>query len=303
MIVRYHKEKLTRIVEDIFNLTGISISILDTDYHRIATSSQKQEYCRLLQTVEAERKRCLHCDKNILDACRRTGQLEYYICRAGLYDCAMPIVKHDTVIAFVIMGQIRSADSPPTPDYLPDTDACTVDTLDRLYSKTPFMTERQLLSLYDLLPHILFNDAIEIVHDPFIDQAVKFIDENLTQKISISDLCETFHVSKNYLYVTFRNNLNNTVTGYVNEQRIRRAQELLERTNESVYQIAESVGIGNYTYFCKLFKKLNGVTPTEYRKKDRSGTVMTLHSAVARIHFVPFPAYSPRRWRSPWSGR
>ena len=267
MIVRYHKEKLTRIVEDIFNLTGISISILDNDYRCIVTSSQKQEYCRLLQTVEAEKKSCSYCDKKILNRCRHTGRLEYHICRAGLYDCAMPIIKHDNIIAFVIMGQIRSTGSPLTSAYLPDTDACTADKLYQLYSQTTFMTERQLLSLYDLLPHILFNDAIEIVYDPFIDQAVKFIDENLTQKISISDLCETFHVSKNYLYVTFRNNLNNTVTGYINEQRIRRAQELLERTNESVYQIAESVGIGNYTYFCKLFKKLNRVTPTEYRKK------------------------------------
>lgn len=128
------------------------------------------------------------------------------------------------------------------------------------------MTEKQLQGLYDLLPHFLFNDAIEIVYDPFVNEAINYIEENLERKISVEHLCNKFHVSKNYLYEAFKANLSNTVTGYINEARIRRAKELLEQTNLSVYQIAEKVGVENYTYFCKLFKKLSGTTPTQYRK-------------------------------------
>ncbi len=266
MIVKYNKEQLSRIIEDIHILTGISISILDTEYN-VITTTQKQEFCSLLHTMEKESRYCTECDKKILSQCLSTKKLERHICKNGLYDCAMPIIKYDSVIAFVIMGQARSADSPDPLSFLPHTDLGKAGKLKQLYAQTPFMTENQLAGLYDLLPHILFNDAIEIVYDPFVNKVIEYIDTNLHRKITIDELCKKFHVSVNCLYEAFRSNINNTVTGYINEQRIRKAKELLEQTKDSVYQIAEKVGVDNYTYFCKLFKKLEGLTPTEYRKK------------------------------------
>ncbi len=266
MLIKYNKGQLKRIIEDIFLLTGISIAILDTEHNPITTTMQKQEYCRLLQKTKGEANLCRECDKKILKKCASSKKLERHICRAGLYDCAMPIIKYDAVIAFVIMGQVRSSLSPCELKYIPDDAPQNIKMLKKLYKQTPFMTEKQLQGLYDLLPHILFNDAIEIVYDPFVNEAINYIEENLERKISIDNLCNKFHVSKNYLYEAFKANLNNTVTGYINEVRIQRAKKLLEQTDLSVYQIAEKVGVENYTYFCKLFKKLSGTTPTEYRK-------------------------------------
>lgn len=268
MIIKYHKEELSRIIKDIFEITEISISILDADFNVLANCERRENYCRILQTIKAEQGLCAECDQKILERCRSTKKLESHICRAGFYDCAMPIVKYDTVAGYVIMGQIRSTNSPVMPQYLPNTDFPITDKLNELYREAPFMSESQLSGLYDLLPHILFNSAIEIVYDPFVNKAVEFIDANLQERLSVSGLCEKFHISKNYLYDAFRNNLNNTVIGYINNRRILRAKELLKQSNDSVYKIAEKVGVNNYTYFCKLFKKLSGVTPTEYRKKS-----------------------------------
>ena len=266
MLITYNQEKLQRIIEDIFILTGISISILDTKYNLISTT-QKQEFCSLLHDIESESQQCASCDSILLGKCSSSGKLERHICRAGLYDCAMPIIKHNTIIAYIIMGQIRSGDSPSELKYVPDAPSKITEKLKKLYKQTSFLTGEQLFGLYDLLPHIIFNDAIEIVYDPFVNEAINFIEENLESKISINTLCNKFHVSKNYLYESFKTNLNNTVTGYINEIRIRTAKALLDQTNLSVYQIAEKVGVENYTYFCKLFKKLSGVTPTQYRTK------------------------------------
>ena len=267
MLIKYNKEQLKRIIEDIFILTGISIAILDTEHNAVTTTMQKQEYCRLLQKSEAEAKLCRECDKKILKKCAISKKLERHICRAGLYDCAMPIIKYDTIIAYVLMGQIRSLDSPCELNYIPEGTPQTIAKLKELYKQTPFMTEQQLSGLYDLLPHILFNDAIEFVYDPLANKIIEFIDENLHRKISTNELCTKFHISKNFLYETFRKNLNNTITGYINDQRIHRAKKLLKQTNYPVFQIAEMVGIDNYTYFCKLFKKTCKITPADYRRK------------------------------------
>jgi two-component system response regulator YesN len=73
-------------------------------------------------------------------------------------------------------------------------------------------------------------------------------------------------MSKNTLYALFREHLGATVTEYITGLRIDRAKRLLRETKDTVYEVAESVGIDNYTYFCKLFKKREGISPSEYRK-------------------------------------
>lgn len=52
---------------------------------------------------------------------------------------------------------------------------------------------------------------------------------------------------------------------YITNCRLERAKKLLLETSEPVYNISEKVGIHNYTYFCNLFKKKTGITPTEYK--------------------------------------
>lgn len=142
MIVKYQKEQLERIIKDIFILTGISIKILDADYNDITTNTKKQKYCSLLQKLEIERKYCNQCDKRILTRCRSTKKLECHICRAGLYDSAMPIMKYDTIVGFVIMGQVRSETSPASPQYLPDANPQTLKQINQFYEELPFISKK-----------------------------------------------------------------------------------------------------------------------------------------------------------------
>ena len=177
----------------------------------------------------------------------------------------MPIVKHDALVGYIIMGRIRAAKAGLP--YFPDADAATLKQLHTLYQQIPVMSEKQLYALYDLLPSVLFDSAIQVIHDPFINAVVEFIRCHLQDDISIQSLCEMFHVSANYLYQAFHNSFRCTVNAYITEQRLKEAKELLVNTDAPVYTIAEKVGIDNYTYFCKLFKKRTGVTPMQYRKQ------------------------------------
>ena len=119
MIIKYNTEQLKRIIESIFYLTGVRISILDTDYNVIVNCTQKQDYCSLLQTIKDQKARCLRCDQKILKRCQSTKKMEYHICWAGLYDCSLPIIKNNSIVGFAIMGRIRSERSPVLPQILP----------------------------------------------------------------------------------------------------------------------------------------------------------------------------------------
>lgn len=269
MIIQYNAEQLNRIIKNIFVLTGISISILDSNYNVLANCSKEQDFCSLSQTFDDKKTLCSQCDQKILKLCESTKKMESHICWAGLYDSAMPIVKNDTIVAYAIMGRMRSERSPVLPQILPDDDPHTLEQLYELYSKLPFMTETKLSALYDLLSYILFEPSIQIVYDSFINKAIDFIDTHLHEDLSVGALCNKFHISKNYLYKAFSNNLGSSVNEYIATQRLKRAKEMLTICDEPVYIVAEKVGIYNYTYFCRWFKKRTGISPNEYRKSSR----------------------------------
>ena len=166
MIIKYDTELLRRIIKNIFELTGISISVLDTEYNVLTRSLRSNDYCSFLQTVEQERLYCRKCDQKILKKCRLSKKIEKHICRVGLYDAAIPIIKHDAVVAFALMGRVRSSNSPAFPKYLPEIDSESIKKLKALYDELPFIAEERLLALYDLLAFIIFDNAIQIVYDP-----------------------------------------------------------------------------------------------------------------------------------------
>lgn len=266
MIVKYNIELLNRIIKDIFDLTGIAVSVLDINYKVLAKCIHEQDYCSVLHKTKIESIRCHECDSIILEKCAISKKLEKHICFTGLYDAAMPIIKNDNIVGYAIMGRVRSTNSPVSPNLPPCIEAKTAKKLAKLYSELPFITESKLAALYDLLLFVVFDNAIQIVYDSIVTEIVDFIDLNFCENLSIKYLCSKFHISKNHLYKTFNNNLGCTVNMYITECRLNYAKTLLSNSGESIYQIAQNVGIANYAYFCKLFKKRNGVTPTEYRK-------------------------------------
>ena len=63
---------------------------------------------------------------------------------------------------------------------------------------------------------------------------------------------------------------------YVNQVRIRNAARMLtEETDKTILEIALDCGFGNISYFNRIFRRLNGMTPKEYRKR---GTAVSLHN-------------------------
>lgn len=73
-------------------------------------------------------------------------------------------------------------------------------------------------------------------------------------------------VSEPYLSTFFKRNMNENFIPYVNRQKIRKAKQLLGE-GKMVYQVADLLGYENHTYFSKVFKKMEGVTPDEYRRR------------------------------------
>ena len=267
MLVNYNINKLKGIMDDLYAMTGINFAITDTNFHFLYRCNDEPAFCTVIQNTVLGKNKCLCSDTNILESCRENCAFQSHICHAGLKDAATPIIKNGVIVGYILMGQIRTSDS--IDDVLKNLSWLKEDIhkITEYYEQLPTFSDMQIDSLSNLLSHILFENAIEIDFNDFITFATAYIKNNISSDLSIPSLCTALHVSKNYLYKRFREDRGCTVNEYINRQRVQHAQKLLRETNDPIYHIAASVGIQNYTYFCRLFKKQTGLSPIGYRNK------------------------------------
>ncbi|WP_018758376.1 helix-turn-helix domain-containing protein [Paenibacillus terrigena] len=102
---------------------------------------------------------------------------------------------------------------------------------------------------------------------PVVMNAKKFIDANYHQDhISLQDVAERFQISPAYLSRLLRQELGMSFIDYVTEVRIQHALRLMQDPQVKIYEISERIGYASQHYFSVAFKKVLGVSPTEYRK-------------------------------------
>ncbi len=100
-----------------------------------------------------------------------------------------------------------------------------------------------------------------------IKKVKKYVKENYSQKITLSDIEEKFYINKSYFSWLFGKITGETFTEYLAGVRIEESKRLLKEENQmKVYEIAELVGYSDYRNFSKIFKKTVGVTPLKYRE-------------------------------------
>jgi two-component system response regulator YesN len=103
-------------------------------------------------------------------------------------------------------------------------------------------------------------------HEVVVEKCMKYIDEHYMEDLHQESLASVFHFSPNYLNTLFKNHTGVTFSKYLSQVRISKAVELLEQSNNKVYEIASKVGFGDEKYFYRVFKQRFGYTPEEYRR-------------------------------------
>ena len=94
---------------------------------------------------------------------------------------------------------------------------------------------------------------------------LQYVTQHFRQELSLQGLSEQFYMNPSYISQLFRKEVGETLTGYIARLRIQHAQELLNGDGDTIQEIAEKIGYQDYFYFTRLFKKMTGKTPTQYR--------------------------------------
>ncbi len=126
----------------------------------------------------------------------------------------------------------------------------------------------------DLMKNILNCILIELIdskkhttNNPHVKKALHYIDNNITSPISLSDVSRAIHLTKEYTAKIFKDEMNMTVTDYINKQKMNLAKEMLLSNEMALQDISLNLGFENYSYFSKLFKKHFNRSPMKIKRK------------------------------------
>ncbi len=197
---------------------------------------------------------------------------------------------------YMVENYLNRANITRTKPVFLDGEGMVAEKFARLYAaahKLPNRYCRMVSTLYDIFSYLLDvnptkqSDSYVDNADFFAVKAVDFIEHNYTRNISVEDIANALGISKKHLYVIFNNTLKISPKQYLIYYRIDRACMRLQLSPQSVLEISESVGYTNQFYFAKEFKRLTGMTPSEYRKNPQPRDLFSYRTFVPTLkeHF------------------
>lgn len=111
------------------------------------------------------------------------------------------------------------------------------------------------------------DNASGIKNLQVIQKSVEYMRENYNEKLTIDDISQAVYLSPCYLSKIFKNELGCTIMEFLTKVRIDEAKKLLRNPRYNVMQVACEIGFDDPSYFTKVFKKIEGVTPSHYRRR------------------------------------
>lgn len=102
-----------------------------------------------------------------------------------------------------------------------------------------------------------------------LQQIEQYVEQNYKSKISLDEIADELHVNRSYLSRFYKNKTGVNLFDEILKLRIESAKEYLLKTDMKTYEVSEAVGFEDAGYFSKMFKKIMGVSPKEFRKREK----------------------------------
>lgn len=112
------------------------------------------------------------------------------------------------------------------------------------------------------------EEQMEQQLSPNVVRAIRYITDNLSGTLSVSEIAQAAYVSSSHLSYLFRQDMGGSIKQYIISMRIERAKRLLLDGEQSVQEVARAVGIADEVYFSKLFKRMTGRTPSKFAREE-----------------------------------
>ena len=105
--------------------------------------------------------------------------------------------------------------------------------------------------------------------NPLFMEIYEYVNAHIGEELTLKMLSENYHVNYSYLSQMFKSHTGENFSSYLNRQRIQKAAELLKQGRYSVADVGDMVGYHEVSYFCRVFRRLTGKTPSDIQKEPK----------------------------------
>ncbi|MEP0365540.1 MAG: AraC family transcriptional regulator [Cyclobacteriaceae bacterium] len=215
----------------------------------------------------------LKCDTYFLDFVKSTANEEVELIAVHLYPDLLKRLYANELPAIIQKNALN-----PKTKKIADGSTITrfIESLD-FYFENPSLVNDDLLELKIrelLLLLVQTNNSssiLELIQDLYADRNTdlkSIVQLHQYNNLSIEELAQLSNLSVSSFKREFKKEFSDTPAHYFNSQRIKKAKELLKLTDINISQIAYEIGYNDPLYFTRLFKKREGLSPTEFRNQN-----------------------------------
>ncbi len=158
---------------------------------------------------------------------------------------------------------------PPFSGYLPGrTTPAVLPVLEMMakehHSASEF-ADRQCLSLFAYLYYQLAASMSE-GQNPYVQEIKRYVSNHISEKLTLQAIADAVHLTPEYCCALFKKHTGNSVFAYILDRRIDTAKRLITLGDTPLRAIAAEMGFTDYNYFSRTFKRITGMTPSEYKQ-------------------------------------
>lgn len=244
-----HREKhIRQVIENFYILTNLPIKAMDLNDNVLVSSGYNFEFSRLFEdnNIYEKAKKGLKDDNNkvaIICATDNVGFTALYISPRNIHRGIYILGPH----------------------------SCKKNNMSQVPYK-PRCLMKHLVGLLkvidgDTMPKRCKLDLEHKHYNLHVRKAIDYLHANYRKVLDLEELAGYLDISKSYLCTIFKKETKKTITEYLNEVRIKKSKDLLKDSDDTMLDIALSVGYNNQNYYNIVFKKFTGMTPLNFKNK------------------------------------
>lgn len=288
-MLRNFKEELLLIQKDLITLTNMGIVIIDIEGEYITEKTNYSGFCKLFRKSSNLSLLCEKCDLKALNKVLLSRTPYIYKCHSGLIDVIIPILYEGEVIGAFLIGQflIENNRDFEVEKILKENSEKNIDLklLQEKYDELTVISLEKLESIIRIVTYSTYYIAdciknsrwlhvesnisktkIELSNSR-IAPVIKYINENIQENISLSLGATLYNMSQSQFGRTFKKETGKTFKEYILLKKIERAKFYIKTTDKTFSEISDLLGFEDSSYFTKLFKKYEVITPKEYKNR------------------------------------
>ena len=260
--------------------TGLPVALRPVETWQLPHHGRRKEnpFCAFMAQKSRSCAACLQTQQALHETA--THEPQTVTCQLGLCDTAVPVRLGDKLIGYLQTGQVFRRKPTETQFQrtlklahewgvevsAPELRAAYFNS--RVLSTKAYDATVKLLAIFAQHISILMNQIVvrqDNAEPPAIAKAKEFIREHQAENLSLGQVAKAVNTSTFYFCKMFKKITGVNFTDYVSRVRIEKAKDLLLNPNLRISEIAYEVGFQSLTHFNRVFKRILGQSPTEYR--------------------------------------